>query len=331
MNEYKNVLITGGAGNLGRHCYYELCKDYNVTLFDRVAPQEQRVPWTPNMKYYNFTMGELTNLGDCMKAITNAKADVILHIAGIPYPTEIIPSAGYKFARQKEDETFLTNVLGTYYLLDAARRLGVKKVIFASTFFTSGIGNRISGKPWPVHYVPIDEEHPLDPEDSYSYSKVLDEELLKAYSRAYGMKTVAFRLQGISNPYRPHISPIEIPVMEKCKEGFHEGHTWQYVDSRDIAKAMRLAIEKDLDNDFEAFNIVTDKRYSESTVEFAKTHWPTIADMVAAKPEIFSGPEDRGLFTDKKLRDMLGYHEQFSWRQREEYPYAAADDPSDKD
>ena len=39
---YKNVLITGGAGNLGRHAYYNLCKDYNCTLFDQVSPEQSR-------------------------------------------------------------------------------------------------------------------------------------------------------------------------------------------------------------------------------------------------------------------------------------------------
>lgn len=333
MNEkYRNVLITGGAGNLGRHCYYELCHDYDVTLFDRVKPEEQRAPWFPNRKYARFVQGNLDSLEDCMRAITVSKADVILHIAGIPYPSEILPSAGYNYSiAAREDETFRTNVTGTYYLLDAARRLGVKKVIFASTFFVTGIGNRISGTEWPVHYVPIDEEHPIVPEDSYSYSKLLGEEMLKAYSLAYGIKTVAFRLMGISYPYRPHLSPIEIPVMEACKDGFYEGHSWQYVDARDVAQCARLAIEKDLEKNFEAFHIITDKRYSESTVEFAKTHWPTIADQVAAKPEIFDGPEDRGLFTDKKLRDMLGYHEKYSWRQGENYPHPDPNDPTDQD
>lgn len=328
VEKYKNVLITGGSGNLGRHAYYNLCKDYNCTLFDQVDPMHAREPWEPNWNRTTFIKGNLNNYGDCLRAVAHAKADVILHIAGVPFPSEVIPSAGYKWQRTpNEDDTFQSNVAGTYYILEAAARLGVKKVILAGSFFATGIGNRISGTAWPVDKVPITEDYDCCPEDSYSHSKLLNESQLKAYSDAYGIKTVSFRLQGISYPYRPHKSPIEIPVMEKCKDGFHEGHTWQYVDARDVANAMRLAIEKDLDNGFEAFNIVTDKRYSESTADFAKSHWPTIADMCTE----LKGPEDRGLFSDKKLRDMLGYKEQYSWRQADEYPGPGPNDPNDKD
>ena len=326
--KYKNVLITGGSGNLGRHVYYNLCNDYNCTLFDQVDPTQAKEPWEPNWKKTVFVRGNLDNYGDCMRAIAHAKADVIMHIAGIPFPTEVTPSNNRRWARTaKEDDTFMSNVAGTYYLLEAAARMGVKKVIFAGSFFATGIGNRISGKPWPVESVPITEDYDCCPEDSYSYSKLLGEHLLKFYSDAFGMKTISFRLQGVSYPYRPHLSPIELPVMEKCKEGFFEGHTWQYADARDIANAMRLAIEKDLDKGFEAFNIVTDKRYEESTADFAKSHWPTIAHMC----QDFKGPEDRGLFSDQKLRDMLGYKEQYSWRQAPEYPGPGPNDPNDND
>ena len=327
-NEYKNVLITGGAGNLGRHAYYNLCKDYNCVLFDQVDPSQAREPWEPNMKRTLFVRGNLDNYGDCMRAIAHAKADVILHIAGLPFPTEINSNSPMRRMQRvaTEDTTWVSNMSGTYYLLESAVRMGVKKVIFASSFFATGIGNRLSNTAWPVDKVPITEDYDCCPEDTYSYSKYLGEELLKAYSRAYGLKTIAFRLQGISYPYRPHLSPIQIPVMEKCKEGFFEGHTWQYVDARDVANAMRLAIEKDLKNGFEAFNIVTDKRYEESTADFAASHWPTIAAMCKE----LKGPEDRGLFCDKKLRDMLGYKEQYSWRQSKEYPGPGKDDPNDQ-
>lgn len=330
MNEkYKNVLITGGAGNLGRHAYFNLCKDYNCTLFDYTDPSQARTPWQPNLKRSVFVKGDLDNYGDCMRAIAHAKADVILHIAGIPGPTEVRPASTSPFGRfqrhAREDQCFLSNIAGTYYLMESAVRMGVKKVIFASSFFATGIGNRLSGTAWPVDKVPITEDYDCCPEDTYSYSKLLGEDLLKAFSRGHGIKTVAFRLQGISYPYQPHKSPIEIPVMEKCKDGFFEGHTWQYVDCRDVANAMRLAIEKDLANGFEAFNIVTDKRYEESTADFAKSHWPTIADMC----KDLKGPEDRGLFSDKKLRDMLGYKEQYSWKQAPEYPGPGPNDPND--
>ena len=89
MNEtYKNVLVTGGCGRLGRQVYYELKDEYNITLFDRVSPDKQPFPWKPE-RGCKFVMGELTSLEDCMRAILISKADCILHLAGIPYATEL--------------------------------------------------------------------------------------------------------------------------------------------------------------------------------------------------------------------------------------------------
>ena len=89
MNEtYKNVLITGGCGRLGRQCYYELHNEYNITLLDRVAPDKQPFPWKPE-RDCKFVMGELTSLEDCMRAILLSKADCILHLAAITHATEV--------------------------------------------------------------------------------------------------------------------------------------------------------------------------------------------------------------------------------------------------
>ena len=64
-----------------------------------------------------------------------------------------------------------------------------------------GLGFRISEAPFQVDYLPIDEDHPLRPEDTYSLSKVLDEELLKAFSRAYNIDCIALRLMGVDYPH----------------------------------------------------------------------------------------------------------------------------------
>ncbi|MDR2933069.1 MAG: NAD-dependent epimerase/dehydratase family protein, partial [Oscillospiraceae bacterium] len=83
-----NVLITGGAGKLGRFVADELRKEHNVTLFDVLAPDETPVPWETDLK---FVKGDLTCLADCMRAITLAEADVIVHLGAIPNPTDQQP------------------------------------------------------------------------------------------------------------------------------------------------------------------------------------------------------------------------------------------------
>ena len=326
MNEnYKNVLITGGCGRLGRQCYYELHNEYNITLLDRVAPDKQPFPWKPE-KDCKFVMGELTSLEDCMRAILLSKADCILHLAAITHATEV---GRFVYQREPEDLCWDVNMNGTYYLLEAARRLGVKKVIFASSYYATGINHNASGMPWEIPSLPVDENQPCQPQDSYSLSKCLNEKMLECYGNAYGYRTVSFRLLGISNPYVPKPVNVDVPVTDKNKDGFHDD-TYQYVDSRDIAYAMHLALDKDCGRQHEVFNLVTAKRYPESTAEFAAKHWPTIAEACKNIPEYQGGKEDVGLFSITKIRRELGYEPKCRWEGSEYYPgYAPGDHRDD--
>ena len=299
------ILITGGAGRLAKFTSDVLRKDHEVSLFDIVTPENSRAPWTTDLL---FIKGDLTSLGDCMRAITLSEADVIVHLGAITNSTDLIK--GRKLTQTRpEDLTMKTNVMGTYYLMDAARRLGVKKVIFGSSFFTLGLGFRISDKPFKVEYLPMDEKHPSRPEDTYSLSKVLGEEIVHAYSRAYGIKAVSLRFMGISYPvisehkfnYIPEPNPTHIG-------GPNNGTTHQYVDGRDIANAIKLAVEKELENDYEEFFIATDNKFPGETRKIVESIYPDLKDMAAN----LKGEE--GIISDKKLRDMLGYEPKYSWK-----------------
>ena len=84
--------------------------------------------------------------------------------------------------------------------------------------------------------------------------------------------------------------------------------TWQYVDGRDMAVACRLAVEKDLENDFEAFFIATDNKFAGETRQVVEENFPELKEMAAN----LKGTE--GIISIKKLKDLLGYDPQYSWR-----------------
>ena len=181
MNEkYQNVLITGGAGRLGRYLYTEFIEQgYQVSLFDQKAPSEQPFPWDMP-RGTMFIRGDLTNLGDMMRAITLSRATLVVHVAAITHSTDMQPGRGFP-QMLPEDTTMRVNVMGTYVVLDACRRLGVKKVVFASSYYAIGVGGMINRtKPFEVKYLPIDEEHPLFNQDTYGLSKQLGEIMLEA-------------------------------------------------------------------------------------------------------------------------------------------------------
>jgi UDP-glucose 4-epimerase len=267
------VLITGASGRLGRYVSARLREaGHEVTDFDAVPQPEQDDP-AP------FILGDLTSLGDCLRAISYAEAEVIVHLAALPAPREVIKAPGWsQQQRAREDETL-------------------------------GLGNRISDKPFQVDYLPIDEDHPLRPEDSYGLSKVFGEELLQAYGRAYGIKAVAFRLMGVEFPHAPRHLVDVTPESSPDHVGGPVVTTYQYVDARDVANACALAIDAvDALDDFEPFYLSTDTQYAEDTTDLVARLWPDLTEMAKS----ISGTD--GVITDARARRKLGYQPEHSWR-----------------
>jgi nucleoside-diphosphate-sugar epimerase len=305
-----NVLVTGGAGNLGRCLADELTsRDHRVTLFDRVSPQDSRVPWQTNLP---FVQGELTSGEDCARAIQEAEAEAICHVGAITYATDHPQSVSRRAAQNlpaiPEDETFRTNVLGTYYILDQARRNGVKVVAAASSYFVLGLGFRISKEPWWPVYLPIDENHPNSPEDSYSLSKLLNEEMLKSYTRAWGIRTIAFRLMGVYYHFRDDSQTRFREKATLSPHGPPSFEAFQYVDGRDAAQGFRRAIEASNLDPFEAFFLASDRSIEESPRDAVLRLYPHLSDMVGSL-----GPDDLLISIDR-ARKRLGYEPKHSWR-----------------
>ncbi len=301
------ILVTGDSGRLGGYVTPRLLQDgHEVTGFDTAERPDAATEAA-------FIKGDLTSLEDCLRALAYAQADAVVHLGALPGPREMVKGRPRWTNRQvaPEDETMRVNTMGTYYLLDAARRLGfVKRVIFASSFYTLGLGNRISDEPFVVEYLPIDEDHPLRPEDSYGLSKVLGEEMLRAYARAYGITAVAFRLMGVhypDNPNSTHRFGVR-PESQPGHVGGPIGTTYQYVDARDVASACARAVDAEGLDEFEAFYLATDTVYSESTQSLVARVWPDLSGMAAG----IEGSD--GIVSDAKARKKLGYQPQYSWR-----------------
>lgn len=212
-----------------------------------------------------------------------------------------------------EDATMKTDTMGTYYLMDAARRMRVKHVVAITSYFVLGIGFRLSGTPYVPAYLPIDEEHPCAPEDSYSLAKLMDEEIIKAFTRAYGMSAVALRLLGVYYPdseMHRKIYKFNVHVQEAADEtsGYLISNTYQYVDARDVARAVELSIEAKGLQPFEAFFVATDTVYAEDTKDVIPKRWPGLKDM---------GRDIRGtdgIISIDKAKRLLNYTPEFSWR-----------------
>ncbi len=319
----KNVLVTGASGRLGNYVApYLQDQGYNVTCTDIVLPK----PDSENAKRgLPFVKADLLEIGDIMKAIAMSQCDAIVHLGAIPFNPELQPPyaehTGPAGARDgirtnysmPEDNAMKINTMGGFYVLDAARRMGVKNVIVTTSFFAYGVGFRVSGNPFVPEYLPIDEEHPCYPEDTYSLSKYLTEETMKAFSRAYGMNTIAMRLLGVYNDkiknhsfgFKTDAIPEDVAKRGNANFFYHE-----YVDSRDIARFTDLALKKigQLPNKYEAFNVWSGTRIADESAPYYSKLCPEFADMC----KNIKGYD--GLFSIEKARKLLGYEPAYDWR-----------------
>jgi nucleoside-diphosphate-sugar epimerase len=213
----KKVVVTGGSGLLGSAVINEFLEHgYEVINADLKHSKEALC---------RTVITDLTNLGEVYGVL--AGADAVVHLAAIPvaysHPNEV---------------TFQNNVMSTYNILEAAGNLGIKKAVISSSESSYGICfSRQNLKP---QYVPIDEEHPQLPEESYGLSKIVNENTADSIHRRTGMQVVSFRLGNVISPEMYNNFPGFIHDPEQRKPIL-----WSYIDTRDAAAAYRLAVETD--------------------------------------------------------------------------------------
>jgi nucleoside-diphosphate-sugar epimerase len=277
------VLVTGGSGRVGRFVVPELeTAGYEIAIFDLVEPQDRRP---------RYIKGDLRNLAEVMEATRNIEA--IVHLAAIPTYTG-------------EDQKIMeTNVMGTFNLLEAAVKNGVKKVVCATSL--CAVGFIFWKKPFTPDYFPIDEKHPCKPDDAYGLSKLIDEKLCYAYTQRHGISTVCLRMASVffEEELKGFLPNIGTPDLFKDM-------IWNYVDPRDVAQAYRLALKK-ADIEHELYNIGAPDVFSElDSLELIRRYYPEVK--LILNENDFLADKNKALFDISKARRELGYKPRFTWR-----------------
>lgn len=293
------VLITGASGKLASYIIRSLMDNYELVLFSRKQPAAEfaHLPWV---------QGDLNNFADCQAAVANG-VEAIQHIGAQPWPVEH-PQLR---ARAEEegipfDATFKSNMLGVYYLLQAATEAGsVKTVVMAGSNCALGHGFRISGTPFPFEKLPVDESHPCFPEDSYSFTKRAGEDLLASYTRAYGIRTYVTRISGICPPQRRQ----EMAANAKPASGWSDW-MWCWVGSEDVASAHRLLMEAapDLPSHDVYYLNADDTSLLEPSREVIEKYRPDLLPLAAE----LDG--NQSFFSNAKLKQGVGWQHTTSWR-----------------
>ncbi|GAA1255511.1 NAD-dependent epimerase/dehydratase family protein [Arthrobacter pascens] len=276
------IAVTGGSGKLGRSVVRRLTEDGHAVLnLDRTGERSPALAIV-DLRNYGQVLDVVLGLDDRHQGF-----DAIVHLGAIPAPG-IVPDAA----------TFENNMLSTYNVFQAARRAGIKKVVYASS-------ETVLGLPFDVDppYIPVDEEYPARPESTYSLVKHLEEQMAIEMTRwDPELSITGLRFSNVMDPEDYE----EFPSFDSDAT-LRKWNLWGYIDGRDGAQAVARALENGKPG-FEAFIIANeDTVMSRSSASLAAEVFPD----VQVTKEL--GEHETMLSIDKARR-LLGFAPEHSWR-----------------
>lgn len=289
------ILFTGGTGKAGRHVIpYLLDQGHQVVNLDLQPLDDPRVDnlaadITDSGQMFN-ALSMYANLGELEPGTGVPAFDAVVHFAAIP-----------RILIRPDNETFRINTLGTYNVLEAAVKLGIRKIVFASSETTYGICFA-DGTEQP-QWLPVDEEHPTEPMDSYGLSKVVNERTARGFQKRSGADIYGLR---IGNVIEPHEYDELFPQFFKHPE-MRLRNVFCYIDARDLGQIVDRCLSTD-GLGYQVFNAGNDHNSVHlSNDQIIERFYPGVPVRSDLAPH-------EALFSNHKIRDVLGFREQHPWR-----------------
>jgi nucleoside-diphosphate-sugar epimerase len=277
------VAVTGGCGKIGRAVLAELASSGYQTLCVDVGPTRGQGP--------RYRRADLREAWQALDALDGA--DAVVHLAGVG-----VPDSHTNHPLLAEQATFSANAVSTYNVLRAALAVGARRVVWASSETVLGPPFE-SGAP---EYVPLDDDHPVQPETSYALSKAVGEDLSRHLARGPGLTVVGLRFSLV-------MDEGDYPLLHRYREdpGVGRWNLWSYVDLRDVAWSCRLALEADIQGAETVLIAAADTLMDRPTADLLEV---TMPEVPVKRP---LGAYE-SLLCSERARRLLGYRPRHSWR-----------------
>jgi nucleoside-diphosphate-sugar epimerase len=290
----KRIMFTGGSGKAGRHVVqYLVDHGYEVLNLDTKPLDNPKVRTlitdiTDSGQVFN-ALSSYMGLHEFDASLRPQPVDAVVHFAAIPR-IMLVP----------DNEVFRINALGTYNVIEAAAKLGIKKIVVASSETTYGVV--FANEHRDPKYFPFDEDYDVDPMDSYALSKIVNEKTARAFALRTGADVYALRIGNVIEPHEYELFPKWF-----ADPGFRKRIAWSYIDARDLGQIVKLAVEKD-GLGYQVFNSANDTTSSDlPTAELLRRFYPNV-------PVKGTLGEFETLLSNRKIREVLGFKEEHNWR-----------------
>ena len=275
------IALTGSTGKLGSVVLREL-RDagHDVVGLDIVGPRKP-----------GFVQVELTDYGQVVDALggvdRSGSFDAVVHLGAVPAP-----------GIRTDVATFHNNMASTFNVFWAAVRLGIRRIVYASSETVLGLPFDV-----PPPYIPVDEEYAARPESVYSIVKVLEEQLATELVRWHpDLSITALRFSNVMVPedYAEFPSFDTDPALRKW-------NLWGYIDARDGAQAVDRALAV-APAGFDRFIIAA------ADTVMSRSNHELIAEVFPGVPVVAEFGDHDTLLSIQKARRLLGFAPRHSWR-----------------